>query len=304
MIRSRAVHFLLCLGLSLAMLGGLAGGQVALAARDGSGVSLAPLPNEEEAPPPDVIELSCKYPVLRGVSGHIFEFAVETKYKGTKDRVFDFVTELPPQWLVLITGKYEDEEIESFTMRSFEAIPPEFKVKFGPAAGYPPEPGEYSLTISAVSEEVSATIELKVVVTARYEFEMITATGRLNTEVTAGEENHLSIIVINRSSAPVEDIDFSSTKPEGWSITFTPEIMESLGVGLSQEVDVVITPPRRTIAGDWSVILRSTAEPELSDSIDLRVTVETPTVWGWVGIIIVVVVVAGLAVLFRRLGRR
>jgi len=97
---------------------------------------------------------------------------------------------------------------------------------------------------------------------------------------------------------------FSSTKPEGWEITYTPKEIDSLGAGLTQEVDVVITPPDKTIAGDYGITLRGLAEQGLSDTIELRVTVLTSTIWGWVGILIVVVVVAGLAVLFWRLGRR
>ena len=301
MIRSRAVCYLLCLGLLLAMLGGLAGG-VALAAQESSSGSFSLPPNQTL--PEDKLDLSCKYPVLRGVSGHTFEFLVTTKYMGKKDRVFDFTWEEPPQWMVAITGKYEQEEIESFTMKTFEAVPPEFKVRFGPVAGYAPEPGEYPLTLTATSEEVKVTIELKAVVTARYEFEMIPATGRLNAEVTAGEDNHLSILLINGGSAAIEDITFISSKPEGWSITYNPETIESLGAGLVQEVDVVITPPDKTIAGDYAITLRSEGKPELSDSLELRVTVLTPTIWGWIGVIIVVVVIAGLAVLFGRLGRR
>jgi len=303
MIRSRTVRHLLCLGLCLAMLGGLVGGGIALAAQENSSDSVSLLPNQETEPP-DVLELSCKYPVLRGVSGHVFEFAIETKYLGKKDRVFDFTWDEPPQWSVAIMGKYEKEEIESFTVKTFEPVPPEFKVTFGPAAAYEPEPGEYLLTLTAVSEEVKASIELKAIVTARYDFTMLTATGRLNTEATAGEDNHLSIMLINRGSVAIEDITFTSSKPEGWDVTYEPDRIESIGAGLAQEVDVIITPPSKTIAGDYSVILRSSCEPELSDSVELRVTVLAPTVWGWVGIIIVVVVIAGLAVLFRYLGRR
>jgi len=286
------------------MLGGLVGAQIALATQESSRSSFSLLPNQEEPPPPDKIELSCKYPVLRGVSGHVFEFSVESKYLGKKDRVFDITWEEPPQWAVVITEKYGKEEIESFTMKVFEPVPPEFKVKFGPVAGHDPEPGEYALTLTVVSEEIKESIELKAVVTARYEFEMIPATGRLNTEVTAGEDNHLSILVVNHGSAAIEDITFISSKPEGWDITYEPDKVESLGAGLAQEVDIVIAPPRKTIAGDYAVTLRSSAEPELSDSLEFRVTVLTPTIWGWVGIIIVVVVIAGLAVLFRQLGRR
>jgi len=79
--------------------------------------------------------------------------------------------------------------------------------------------------------------------------------------------------------------------------------VENLAPGLAQDVDVVIEPPEKTIAGDYSITIRADSE-ETSDSLEFRVTVETPTIWGWVGIAIVLVVIAGLAVLFRQLGRR
>jgi uncharacterized membrane protein len=44
--------------------------------------------------------------------------------------------------------------------------------------------------------------------------------------------------------------------------------------------------------------------PETNKSSDFRVTVSTPTIWGWIGFGIVGLVVLGLAVVFFRLGRR
>jgi len=38
--------------------------------------------------------------------------------------------------------------------------------------------------------------------------------------------------------------------------------------------------------------------------MDVRVTVETPTIWGWVGVAIIAIVVIGLIVIFMRFGRR
>jgi len=43
---------------------------------------------------------------------------------------------------------------------------------------------------------------------------------------------------------------------------------------------------------------------DASGNADLRVTVETPSIWGWVGIGIIVIVVLGVAIIFARLGRR
>ena len=141
-------------------------------------------------------------------------------------------------------------------------------------------------------------------VTARYEMGLYTETGRLNTEATAGEDKHFAIKLVNFGSAAIEDITFSSSKPEGWSIKFNPEKVDSLESGLTQDVDVVINAPKgKTIAGDYVVTINAKSM-KVNDSLELRVTVLTPSIWGWVGIIIVLVVIAGLAVIFRQLGRR
>ena len=62
-------------------------------------------------------------------------------------------------------------------------------------------------------------------------------------------------------------------------------------------------PPEKAIAGDYSITLNSDS-PKANDDVELRVTVVTPTIWGWVGIGIVLAVIVGLALLFRQLGRR
>ena len=64
-----------------------------------------------------------------------------------------------------------------------------------------------------------------------------------------------------------------------------------------------ILAPERTIAGDYMLTLTANS-PESNKSSDFRVTVSTPTIWGWIGFGIVGLVVLGLAVVFFRLGRR
>ena len=178
------------------------------------------------------------------------------------------------------------------------------KVKFGPITGKYPEKGDYVLTLEVSSGNLKASFDFKAVVTARYEFAMLTATGRLNTEAKAGEDTHFSILLVNSGSSAIENITFSSTKPEGWSITFTPDKVESLEAGLTKEVDVVISSPRKTIAGDYEVKLYAESKEFSPDSLKLRVTVLAPPIWAWIGVAILLVVIAGVGVVFWRLGRR
>ena len=64
-----------------------------------------------------------------------------------------------------------------------------------------------------------------------------------------------------------------------------------------------ITAPDRAVSGDYMLAV-TTNSPDTNKSIDFRVTVSTPTIWGWIGAFIVAMVVLGLAAVFIRLGRR
>jgi uncharacterized membrane protein len=130
-----------------------------------------------------------------------------------------------------------------------------------------------------------------------------TSSGRLNTDLTAGQEKHLGIVIGNLGTADLENISLYSTKPEGWTVTYNPDKVEFLEAGGVKSVDVTIKAPNNTIAGDYSVTLRGSTL-RASDEVEIRVTVSTPTIWGWVGIAIVVLVLAGLAGVFVRVGRR
>jgi uncharacterized membrane protein len=66
---------------------------------------------------------------------------------------------------------------------------------------------------------------------------------------------------------------------------------------------VTIVPAEQALVGDYSVGLNAQGEKATSD-MELRVTVKASSAWGWIGIAVIVLVIAGLAWTFRRLGRR
>jgi len=300
----KAVHYLLCFVLLFGVLGGLVGDRAVLAAQESSGGSFLSSLNQEQ-PPEEKLELVSKYPTFEGNSGDSFDFDVNLKWLGSEARTFDLaIIDVPPKWSAsIVAGAYE-REIPAIGLEPEMTYPEKITVKFAPFPGELPDPGEYIITLEASSGDIKEAIQLKAVVTTLYRFAFYTATERLNAEVTAGEENHLSVIVFNTGQAVIEEIVFVSSKPAGWSIKFNPDEVESLEPGLAREVDVVIKPPRKTIAGDYSVTMSTISSGMPVRRIELRVTVLTPTIWGWVAILIVLVVIAGLGVIFRRLGRR
>ena len=74
--------------------------------------------------------------------------------------------------------------------------------------------------------------------------------------------------------------------------------------GDEQTINVNIKPPTETVAGDYVISLRASGKQTSADEMNIRVTVETPTIWGWVGVVIILIVVIGLIVIFMPFSRR
>ncbi len=301
---SKAVHYLLCFVLLFGVLGGLMGDRVVLAVQESSDGSFPSSINQEQ-PPEEKLELVCKYPTFEGNSGDSFDFEVNLKWLGSEAKTFDLVVlDVPPKWTAKIVAGAFPREIPAIGLEPEMSYPERVTVKFGPFPGEWPEPGEYVITLEASSGSIKETVKLTAVITTLYRFYFATATERLSAEVTAGEENHLAVIVGNTGQGVIDEITFISSKPSGWSIKFHPDRVEFLQPGLAREIDVVIKPPRKTIAGDYSVTMSALSLGTPVRNLDIRITALTPTVWGWIAILIVLAVIAGLGVMFRRLGRR
>jgi uncharacterized membrane protein len=258
---------------------------------------------QEETPPPETIELTTSYTKLEGTSGASFEFEVELSYKGAEARVFDLAATGPTDWAIYITPSYpKDKMIKDIRLEPM-AYGEKINVSATPAYWLMPEPGEYPITLEATSGEIKGTIQLTAIVTAKYTMYLTPTEERYNTSATAGKDNYFSVEVRNEGSAAIDNITFSSSKPTGWTIEFTPDKIDSLNADDSQTIEVNIKPPTKTIAGDYEITLKADAT-HTTDSTNIRVTVETPTIWGWVGVGIIVLVIAGLAFIFMRFSRR
>jgi uncharacterized membrane protein len=263
----------------------------------------------QDETPAETITLSATYSKLEALAGAGFEFEVNLEYTGaTEARTFDLIATGPQDWNVYVTPTYPtDKQILDILLEPVQPYQtgPVTKVLIHVSPPYwlLPAPGDYPVTLEVASGDLSATINLTAVVTASYQMSVTTPDGRLNTTATAGRDNYFTIEIQNTGSASVDDINFSSTKPSGWAIDFSPTKLDSVAALDSQTVQVNIKPPDKTIAGDYQITLTAKGK-QASQDIDIRVSVETPTIWGWVGVGIIIVVIAGLVYIFMRFSRR
>lgn len=302
MSKARVVRVFTRLSLLCIILGGLVIGPVALAAQDDNKLLLSPL-NQQQPPVGEGIELYTAYPALSDISGEIFTFEIDLIYEGTETRTFDLSATKIPHWIVSIRSIFQEIELPAIRLEPGKEPSEAVRVILWPIPGEFPEPGEYTTTLVASSDNIKGSIELTANVTDLHRFAFFTESVRLSAEATAGRENHIAASVMNTGTAIIERIDIVGGRPEYWTLEFYPDKIENLEPGFAQEVDILIIPTKETIAGDYMLNMRAVSDRYRAE-FDFRVTVLTPTIWGWVGVLIVLAVIAGVAVMFRRLGRR
>jgi len=265
-------------------------------------------------PDPEVLEFDVVYPEIQAEMGMAYEFTFKVVYdmgdepfgleEDIAEKIFDIIVEYPEGWFAAATPQYQ-KETEITAVKLKNGTEENLRVIAIPLIQV--EPGEYDIKVTVKSsiedDPLEGTAEFKAIVTSTYEMDLKTKTGRLSTDVTSGKDNHYKLIIKNNGSANIENISLTSSEPEGWKISFDTDEIEVLEAGEEIEIDANISPADKAIAGDYMVSFRANSD-NAEDDIELRITVETPTIWGILGIAIIVIVIIGVAIIFARLGRR
>lgn len=245
------------------------------------------------------IKFTTDYPDVRGQPGNSFTFRFDLANQSDQDRVVNFEATTPRDWEVVFKPGYESRQISSLPLKGNATQTINVDVNTPTRI----EAGEYKLVVRAVSENHRIEVPLTITVVGKPSLSLSTATGQLNTRATIDSETKLTLVIRNTGSAPLQNVSLSSSKPDGWEITFNPDKLEQLPTNQSAEISVSLKPSNRALAGDYLVSM--TASGGLaSDSKDIRVTVETPTTWGFAALGAIGIVVLGLAVIFARFSRR
>ena len=258
-----------------------------------------------------VIELTADYYTLEIVSGASVDFTVQLEYTGTEARVFDLTATGPADWTVSITPAYpRDQQIRDIRMEppaeEQSSSKSQIVVSAAPVSYITPELGEYPITLEVSSGDLQAPIEFTAVVTsipAIYDMYLTTADGVLSTSAQAGKDNYVTIAVANSGTGDIDNIGLSTNKPKGWTVELSLTNINSVASGDFQTVEMNIKPPADAISGDYEIVVRASGT-QAQDNLEIRVTVKTSAIWGWVGLGIIALVIVGLAVIFMRFGRR
>jgi len=246
------------------------------------------------------VKLNTSYPVLEGPVKGKYEFSIDVQSELDNDAVFDLIAHGPEGWDIRFKPAYESKYISSLQLKAGQSS--KISVEVNPVSTA--VPGEYPIGIRAQTGKVIGETSLKVVLTGSYKLKVGTTSGLLSLDARPGKPANVSLYVKNTGTAANNNITFMSYKPENWKIEFKPDKIDTLKPGELKQVEVTIKPYDEALVGDYSVNLEAKGEKDTNDSKEFRVTVKASSAWGWIGIAIIIVVIGGLVVLFRFVGRR
>lgn len=252
------------------------------------------------------------YPNLQGPNTSTFSFEVDVKNGMATDHSFalaatvlDANQQPTTGWDVTFSPAFgASKTIQSVAVSSKldQRVDVNVKPPSGAAAG------DYYIPFTATSEDgtlvAKATLRARIV--GQGTLAATTPTGNLSMNATAGKETTNTFRLQNNGTADLNNVVLSSQAPQDWVVKFqglTANTVASLPANNYIDVQFTVQPPKDAVPGDYQVTLKGQGLGT-SDSAVLRVTVTQSTIWGWLGIVLVILVIGSLVGLFWRLGRR
>ena len=248
---------------------------------------------------PAKLSLKSRLPSLRGTPRSAFEYTVTVGNDSGKDLTVALSAQAPSNFQTTFTEGYGSNEISSIPIEAGQTK--DIKVKVTPPRDV--KAGDYPVLVKVAAEGATAELRLTLQISGQGKLALSTKDGRLSGEATVGKTTDFTLVVSNDGTAPIDEVEMSGSVPTGWKVEFNPKTIASVAPNDKKEVQVLVTPSDKAIAGDYVASFRANGRGE-SASADFRITVTTSTLWGIVGIGIIAVALLVLLGAVARFGRR
>lgn len=234
---------------------------------------------------------------MQGHATSDFNFRTKLENQTGEKQLYALSSHAPRGWTVVFKPNYQQAtsvEIEPGQSKDISVeIKPPYNVKAG----------KYTIPVMASTGSSSAQLELEADISGTYGVELTTPEGRLSEKITAGRRKKLDLVVRNSGSTDLNSVRLSANKPRGWEVTFSPDTVSFIAAGESAQVKAEVRAYGKAIPGDYVVSLTAQT-PEINADASFRMSVRTPLLWGWLGILIILGAVGTVYWLFSKYGRR
>lgn len=248
---------------------------------------------------PAKLTVEPKLPALRGSARSTFEYQISIKNDSGRNLVVSFGAQAPRNFETSFTEQYGSQEISSIPIEAGQSKDVKLKVRPPSTVGA----GRYPVSVTASAEDATAKAEVALEVVGQPRLRVSGRDGLMSARAEAGAQTSVPVIVFNDGSAPADGIELSGTGPSGWKVEFEPKLIERIAPGQRAEAQAQITPSAKSLAGDYMVNVRASAQGEQATG-DFRTTVSTSTLWGIIGAGIVGIALLVMVGAVARFGRR
>ena len=248
---------------------------------------------------PAKLSIKAQLPSLRGTSKSTFEFQLDIKNDSGRNLVVAFAAQAPQNFEASFTEQYGSQELSSIPIEAGQSKTVKLKVRPPSTIGA----NRYPVTVKASAEDAAADTMVGLEITGQPRLSMAGRDGVLSARAEAGKESSIPIVVNNTGTAPADEIELTSSAPSGWKIVFEPKTIDRIAPGQNKEVQALVTPPEKAIAGDYAPTFNVASRGETA-STQFRVAVATSTMWGIVGAGIIAIALLIMVGAVARFGRR
>jgi uncharacterized membrane protein len=248
---------------------------------------------------PAKLSLTPQLPDLRGNLKSSFEYQLAIKNDSGKKLTASLSAQTPPNFDSSFTEGYGSQELNAVPIDAGQSKTVKLKVTPPNTAAA----GSYKVVARVAAEDAAATADLTMDITGQPRLDVSGREGLVSTRASAGKETTVPVVITNTGTAPADDVELSGSTPSGWKITFDPKTVDRIAPNASKEVQALITPTDKAIAGDYVTTIRASTRGE-SASTTYRVTVTTSTMWGIAGVGIIGVALLVMVGAVARFGRR
>lgn len=242
-------------------------------------------------------ELTSEQPNMEGHADSTFSYTATLKNYTAEQQHYSLSSNAPKGWGVQFQA--DGNSVTSVTLEPNETK--DIDIEIQPAENVKEE--TYTIPIVASAGSTNSELELEAAITGTYSLNLTTPDETLSTDVTAGRSRVVDLVVENNGTADLTDIQLTAEAPSNWEATFSQDRIASLPTGEKVTVQATINAPDDAISGDYVTTFK-VETAEVSADAPFRVSVKTSTLWGIVGIGIILLVIGGLYYIFKKYGRR
>lgn len=244
------------------------------------------------------VELTSEFSALRGKATDTFSFNMTLRNSSARAASYGLAATGPEGWLVDARPSASNQ---ATTVNVEAGRTATLTVTADPPEGV--KAGSYKIAVQASGAGRTLDAELTAEVVGSSTMTLTTANERLNARGRAGGTSSVTLVVTNDGSAPLDAVTFSATPPSGWEVTFQPTRIDRIAPGEKANVTARVRPSGNAVAGDYDVALTASSAGS-TKNLAIRFAVGTSGLFGFFGIMIIVLAIAGLLWVFRRYGRR